>query len=188
MNKVLLMLDVQNTYYSALGFAGVSAGQARVKHESLQEFILTKLNLTRETAEMLSYAYVVKSVKYKKGPRFFSILESLGFIIRDKDYDPNDEWTNGSVVGEMQLDLPVKAAKFDTVVVISGNGLLIPAFKSVKDNNPKVKCVLAAFPGTIHGRYIAEDIVDDIIYLDADVVVHLGERNGSKKEVDTTKS
>ena len=115
----------------------------------------------------------MRSPKYN-GKRFFKVLKSLGFILRFKNYDPDDPKTGGSVVGIMQLDLAEMGPKYDIVIAVSGNGLLIPAFEAIHKMAPKTVRIVSAFVGTLHSRYLDPEEpppVEKVIYLDSSLIV-----------------
>lgn len=81
----------------------------------------------------------------------------------------------------MQLDLVEMGSSYSDVLVVSGSGVFVPAFRALKNMWPSIQCHIAAFPTTLHKAYMEErdrDIVDTVINLDERVIY----RNGSKKD------
>ena len=166
--EVLLMVDIQNTYYGAKNFEGKDY---RIDYLKLKEFLEEQLELTYEGSLVTvdAYAYVVESANAKGSPLFLR-LSDMGYYLSSVFETDSGEML-GSITSKMQMDLLNEGANYDGVMVVSGSGIFAPAFRSLRDNHPEVSRFIAAFESTLHSVYTTEqDVIDDILILDERVM------------------
>jgi len=183
-NDVLTLVDVQNVFYGAKNFrGGASIDYAKllglVRTEATKYIVASSVAKYGGLPELCTpmfddiYGYVVLSPKYD-GLNFFSLLRKFGYKLRYRQFpdglDPDAHW-KGSVGSMMQMDYVDWCPQYQHVVVVSGSGVLAPAFRAGKHNWPNVTRILCAWENTLHSAYEdQEDLVDNIIYLDESVL------------------
>ena len=111
MNKVLLLVDVQNVYYTAR-----STFQRNVDYNALW----AKITDGRQLVKAIAYATEKGD---RKQQEFQNILRAIGFEVRLK---PCIQRSDGSAKGDWDVGITIDAMDYaheaDTVVLVSGDG------------------------------------------------------------------
>lgn len=114
--RVAVLVDVQNLYYSARNFYG-----ARISFKNLLPAILSGRILTR------AIAYVIKSDVTDGENEFFTAVHDAGFEIKEKELQV---FPGGAKKGDWDVGIAMDAirlgTKVDSVVLVSGDGDYIP--------------------------------------------------------------
>jgi len=178
MERILILVDVQNVFYGSKSF---SEGKDQVDYAQLTLWLEKQMRETRapravegsdEDINFTKFGYVVQTPRYN-GTRFFAFLRKIGYSLRVRSYDEavdSDDW-KGTVAAMMQMDLLEHTPRHDVVVVVSGSGVFEPAFRAIRENWPDTYIYLCGFEDTIHEVYTKEeDIIDDIFILGNDVM------------------
>lgn len=193
MERILILVDVQNVFYGSKSFSG---GKDQVDYAQLTLWLENEMR-ERSTleafpiglahgvlsphVEFTKLGYVVQTPRYN-GTRFFAFLRKIGYSLRVRSYDEavdSDEW-KGTVASMMQMDLLEHTPRHDVVVVVSGSGVFEPAFRAIRENWPDTYIYLCGFEDTIHEVYTKEeDIIDDILILGNDVMRNRGSSGAS---------
>ena len=109
--RVVVLVDVQNLYYSARNLYG-----ARVNFKNLLELVLAGRTLTR------AIAYVIRADEEKE-EEFFEALHAAGFEIKEKKLQI---FYGGAKKGDWDIGIAMDAIrlghKVDSIILISGDG------------------------------------------------------------------
>lgn len=110
--RVAILVDVQNLYYSAKNLF-----QARVNYKKMLTLLLSKRILVR------AIAYVIKSEQEEKEQTFFDALHTAGFEVREKNLQV---FFGGAKKGDWDIGIAMDAIrlghKVDSIVLVSGDG------------------------------------------------------------------
>jgi len=126
--RVGVFVDIQNVYYGAKdNFNG------KIDYKVLLDNTLKGRKL------ITANAYVINNMAIdNKG--FVSLLQKLGYTIRDKDLKVrNDGSSKGNADIEMTIDIINEKDRLDTVVLISGDGDFVPLVEFLKERNIDVE-------------------------------------------------
>ena len=113
--RVAVLVDVQNLYYSAKNLY-----KSRVNFKNLLSIVTQKRLLVR------AIAYVIKA-DIEEQDKFFNALKEMGFEVRSKDLQiffggaKKGDWDVGMAIDAISI-----ASKLDVIVLITGDGDLIP--------------------------------------------------------------
>mgnify|MGYP001040366707 CR=1 FL=1 len=114
--RVAVLVDVQNLYYSARNFYG-----SRISFKNLLKVALDGRVLTR------AIAYVIKSDESNGENEFFSAVHDAGFEVKEKELQV---FPGGAKKGDWDIGIAMDAirigSKVDSVVLISGDGDYVP--------------------------------------------------------------
>ncbi len=117
--RVAVLVDVQNLYYSAKHLYGSKVNFKILLKDAVAGRILTR-----------AIAYVIKTDIYHKEKEFFSALNKSGFEVKEKELQifpggaKKGDWDIGITMDAIRL-----AKKVDSIVLISGDGDYIPLVK-----------------------------------------------------------
>lgn len=151
--RVAVLVDVQNLYYSAKNLYS-----KKVNYKSVLSAALAGRVLTR------AIAYVIKTDLVKKEVNFFDALNKSGFEVKEKDLQifaggaKKGDWDVGITMDAIRL-----AKKNDSIVIVSGDGDYIPLVKYLQLSEGCLVEVLA-FGRTCSNKLQGE--VDDFIDMD----------------------
>jgi len=172
--RVCLLVDVQNLYYSAKNLYN-----AKVNFTAILKNALLDRQLIRATA------YTIKAdVKDEKN--FHEALESIGFEVKTKDLlvfhggSKKGDWDVG-----LAMDAIRNAEKADTIVVVSGDGDFKELYEYVRGKGCRIEVM--AFGKTASSSI--KDYVDRFVDLDQDksylIPLKGGRSNTSAKSAKT---
>lgn len=166
--RVAVLIDVQNMYYSARNLFG-----ARVNFGQVLEDALAKRMLVR------AIAYVVRTKTGEERP-FFEALTKIGIETREKDLQEffggvkKADWDVGITIDAVKL-----AKKVDVMVLVSGDGDFCPLVEYLKNSGCFVEIV--AFGETSSSRLV--EIADDFINLSENQEKYLIKPKDSGKSI-----
>jgi len=151
--RVAVLVDVQNLYYSAKHLY-----KAKVNFKSLLKEAVAGRVLTR------AIAYVIKTDVVEKEKDFFSALHKSGFEVKEKDLQifpggaKKGDWDVGITMDAIRL-----SGKVDSMVIVSGDGDYIPLVKYLQLS---AGCLVevVAFGKTCSAKLIA--VADDFVDMD----------------------
>jgi len=151
--RVVVLVDVQNLYYSAKNLY-----KSRVHFKNLLHLVLQKRLLVR------AIAYVIKADPNEKENEFFDALNSSGFEVKEK---PLQTFFGGAKKGDWDLGIAMDAIrlgqKVDSIILISGDGDFKPVVNYLQQS---VGCLVevVAFKKTANHELI--EIADDFINIE----------------------
>src|SRR6185436_5284853 len=151
--RVEVLIDVQNLYYSARNLYGkkVNFGKVLEQGVSGRKFIR-------------AFAYVVRTKTGEEQP-FFDALTKLGIETRVRDLQEfyggakKADWDVGIVIDAIRT-----AASLDVIVLCSGDGDFIPLVEYLKNQGKRVEVV--AFGKSTSSRL--KETADEFIDLDTE--------------------
>jgi len=119
--RVVVLVDVQNLYYSAKNLF-----DAKVNFGHVLEDIVSGRKLIR------ALAYVIRA-EVGKEAAFFEALESAGFDIREKDLQV---FVGGAKKGDWDVGIAMDAIRYaskaDSIILVSGDGDFVPLVQYLK--------------------------------------------------------
>lgn len=117
--RVVVLVDVQNMYYSAKHMYKAKVNFRNVLKEAVSGRVLTR-----------AIAYVIKTDVVKKERDFFEALNKSGFEVKEKDLQI---FPGGAKKGDWDVGITMDAIrlgkKVDSIVIVSGDGDYIPLVK-----------------------------------------------------------
>lgn len=137
--RVVVLLDVQNLYYSARNLF-----HRKVNFKEILKTAIANRKLVR------AFAYVVKT-KTGEEKAFFEALTNLGIETREKElqefYDGQKkaDWDVGIVIDAIR-----SSTSCDVIILCSGDGDFIPLVEYLKNQGKKVEVI--AFGGTTSAK------------------------------------
>jgi len=148
--RVAVLIDVQNMYYSAKNLYG-----AKVNFGEIVKTAVGERQLIR------AIAYVIRTKTGEEKP-FFEALTKLGIETKEKDLQ---EFYGGVKKGDWDVGLAVDAVelseKVDVIILVSGDGDFLPLVEYVQPKGCLVEIV--AFRETASGKLV--EAADDFINL-----------------------
>lgn len=150
--RVAVLVDVQNLYYSARNLYG-----AHVSYKTLLSLTVRERILTR------AIAYVIRTPQRLEDP-FFEAINTSGFEIKEKDLQV---FSDGATKGDWDLGIAMDAIrlgqKVDSIILCSGDGDYVPVINYLQQ---ALGCLVevAAFKRTSNKELT--EIADDFIDLD----------------------
>ncbi|MFC1596020.1 NYN domain-containing protein [Candidatus Margulisiibacteriota bacterium] len=114
--RVAVLVDVQNLYYSAKNLYN-----SRINFRNLLKLALAERTLTR------AIAYVIKADMHDGESEFFDAVHNAGFEVKEKELQTfpggakKGDWDVGIVMDAIRL-----GNKVDSIVLISGDGDYLP--------------------------------------------------------------
>lgn len=166
--RVAVLIDVQNMYYSARNLFG-----ARVNFGKVLEDALGKRMLVR------AIAYVVRTKTGEEKP-FFEALIKIGIETKEKDLQ---EFFGGAKKADWDVGITIDAVKLakkvDVVVLVSGDGDFCPLVEYLKNSGCFVEVV--AFEETTSSKLI--DVSDDFLNLSENQEKYLIKSKNSEKSM-----
>ncbi len=151
--RIGVLVDVQNLYYSALNLYKQRVNFAQILKDAVKDRKLIR-----------AIAYVIKAEAMKE-QTFFDALKRIGFEIRSKDLQifyggaKKGDWDVGIAMDAIEL-----APKLDVIVLISGDGDFVPLVHHLK-RAIGCKVEVMAFGRSCSGKLKEE--VDDFYDLDS---------------------
>lgn len=152
--RVAVLIDVQNMYYSAKNLFG-----AKVNFGEIVKAAVDDRQLIR------AIAYVVKTKTGEEKP-FFEALTKLGIETKEKELQ---EFYGGAKKADWDVGLAVDAIKLaekvDAVILVSGDGDFLPLLEYIKNT---YGCLVeaVAFRETASSKLV--DAADDFLNLSED--------------------
>jgi uncharacterized LabA/DUF88 family protein len=151
--RVEVLIDVQNLYYSARNLYGSKVNFSEVLKQGVagRKFIR-------------AFAYVVRTKTGEEKP-FFDALTKLGIETRVRDLQEfyggakKADWDVGIVIDAIRT-----AASLDVIILCSGDGDFIPLVDYLKNQGKRVEVV--AFGRTTSSKL--KEVADEFIDLDLD--------------------
>ena len=145
--RVAVLVDVQNLYYSAKNLY-----KARVSYKNLLQLLINKRILVR------AIAYVIKAEDSRESD-FFEALNSAGFEVKEKDLQV---FVGGAKKGDWDIGIAMDAIrlgnKVDSIILVSGDGDFRPVVNYLQQS---LGCLVevAAFKKTANHELV--DVADD---------------------------
>jgi uncharacterized protein (TIGR00288 family) len=151
--RVAVLIDVQNMYYSAKNLFGAKVNFGEIVKASVADRQLIR-----------AIAYVVKTKTGEEKP-FFEALYKLGIETKEKELM---EYFGGAKKADWDVGLAVDAIelseKVDVIILVSGDGDFLPLVKYVQPKGCLVEIV--AFRETASSKLV--EAADDFINLSED--------------------
>ncbi len=149
--RVAILIDVQNMYYSAKNLFGAKVNFGEIVKAAVDERQLIR-----------AVAYVVKTKTGEEKP-FFEALYKLGIETKEKELQ---EFYGGMKKADWDVGLAVDAIKLsgsvDAVILVSGDGDFLPLVEYLKHTSGCLVEVVA-FRETASSKLV--DAADDFINL-----------------------
>ena len=149
--RVAVLIDVQNLYYSAKNLYG-----AKVNFKEVLKEATAGRNLIR------AFAYVVKTKTGEEKP-FFNALNRLGIEIKIR---PLQEYIGGLKKADWDVGITVDAIRIsssvDTIILASGDGDFLQLVEYLKNQGKRVEII--AFGKTTSSQL--KKVTDEFIDLD----------------------
>lgn len=146
--RVIVLIDVQNLYYSARNLYS-----SKVNFQEVLKKAVSGRKLIR------AFAYVVRTKTGEEKP-FFKALTSLGIETRVKDLQ---EFYGGQKKADWDVGLVIDAIRasnsVDVVVLCSGDGDFVPLVEYLKNQGRRVEAI--AFEKTTSSKL--KEAVDEFI-------------------------
>ena len=147
--RVEVLIDVQNLYYSARNLYGkkVKFGEGLKEGGAGRKFIR-------------SFAYVVRTKTGEEKP-FFDALTKLGIETRVRDLQEfyggakKADWDVGIVIDAIRT-----AASLDVIVLASGDGDFIPLVEYLKNQGKRVEILSFGKTTSLKLKEIADEFID----------------------------
>jgi len=147
--RVEVLIDVQNLYYSARNLYGKKVNFGEVLKEGVagRKFIR-------------SFAYVVRTKTGEEKP-FFDALTKLGIETRVRDLQEfyggakKADWDVGIVIDAIRT-----AASLDVIVLASGDGDFIPLVEYLKNQGKRVEILSFGKTTSLKLKEIADEFID----------------------------
>ena len=147
--RVEVLIDVQNLYYSARNLYGKKINFGEVLKEGVagRKFIR-------------SFAYVVRTKTGEEKP-FFDALTKLGIETRVRDLQEfyggakKADWDVGIVIDAIRT-----AASLDVIVLASGDGDFIPLVEYLKNQGKRVEILSFGKTTSLKLKEIADEFID----------------------------
>ncbi len=147
--RVAVLIDVQNLYYSAKNLYG-----AKVNFKEVLKSAIAGRNLIR------AFAYVVKTKTGEERP-FFNALKRLGIEIRIR---PLQEYIGGLKKGDWDVGITVDAIRIsssvDVIVLASGDGDFLQLVEYLKNQGKKVEIIAFGKTTSSKLKNIADEFID----------------------------
>lgn len=120
--RVGVLVDIQNLYYSAKALYGKKVNFQKVLEEAVGQRKLIR-----------AIAYGIKTIEQQEG-KFFEALEKQGFEVKTKDLQI---FAGGAKKGDWDVGIAVDAIKLskslDAIVLVSGDGDYIPLVQYIQN-------------------------------------------------------
>jgi len=146
--RVIVLIDVQNLYYSARNLYS-----SKVNFQEVLKKAVSGRKLIR------AFAYVVRTKTGEEKP-FFKALTSLGIETRVKDLQ---EFYGGQKKADWDVGLVIDAIRasnsVDVVVLCSGDGDFIPLVEYLRNQGRRVEAI--AFEKTTSSKL--KEVVDEFV-------------------------
>jgi uncharacterized LabA/DUF88 family protein len=147
--RVAVLIDVQNLYYSAKNLYG-----AKVNFKEVLKAATAGRNLIRVLA------YVVKTKTGEERP-FFNALKRLGIEIRIR---PLQEYIGGLKKADWDVGITVDAIRIspsvDTIVLASGDGDFLQLVEYLKNQGKRVEIIAFGKTTSSQLKKVADEFID----------------------------
>ncbi|PIY69253.1 hypothetical protein COY90_01620 [Candidatus Roizmanbacteria bacterium CG_4_10_14_0_8_um_filter_39_9] len=154
--RVAVLVDVQNLYYSAKNLY-----KSRVNFKNLLSIVVQKRQLVR------AIAYVIKADAHEKENEFFDAVNTAGFEVKEKLLQT---FYGGAKKGDWDLGIAMDAIrlghKVDSIILVSGDGDFKPVVNYLQQS---LGCLVevVAFRKTANHELI--EIADDFLDIEQHV-------------------
>ncbi|MCA9381782.1 NYN domain-containing protein, partial [Candidatus Dojkabacteria bacterium] len=150
--RVVVLVDVQNLYYSAKNLYNKKVNFKKVLEDAVAGRLLIR-----------AIAYVIRA-DIDKEEAFFEALNEAGFDIKEKDLQI---FVGGAKKGDWDVGLAMDAVRFseraDAIILVSGDGDYIPMVEYIKKAKGSL-VELVAFGKTCSNDL--QEVVDDFLNLE----------------------
>lgn len=147
--RVAVLIDVQNLYYSARNLY-----QARVNFREVLKTAVGRRNLIR------AFAYVVRTKTGEEKP-FFDALVKLGIETRIRDLQ---EYFDGLKKADWDVGITVDAIRIspsvDTIILASGDGDFLQLIEYLENQGKRVEVVAFGRSASSKLKETADDFID----------------------------
>ena len=147
--RVAVLIDVQNLYYSAKNLYG-----AKVNFKEVLKAATAGRNLIRVLA------YVVKTKTGEERP-FFNALKRLGIEIRIR---PLQEYIGGLKKADWDVGITIDAIRIspsvDTIVLASGDGDFLQLVEYLKNQGKRVEIIAFGKTTSSQLKKVADEFID----------------------------
>jgi uncharacterized LabA/DUF88 family protein len=147
--RVAVLIDVQNLYYSAKNLYG-----AKVNFKEVLKEATSGRNLIR------AFAYVVKTKTGEERP-FFNALNRLGIEIRVR---PLQEYIGGLKKADWDVGITVDAIRIsssvDTIILASGDGDFLQLVEYLKNQGKRVEIIAFGKTTSSQIKKVADEFID----------------------------
>ena len=147
--RVALLIDVQNLYYSAKNLYG-----ARVNFREILKTAVSQRSLIR------AFAYVVRTKTGEEKP-FFEALTKMGIETRIRDLQEfygglkKADWDVGITVDGIRI-----APSVDTIVLASGDGDFLQLIEYLKNQGKRVEVMAFSRSASSKLKEAADEFID----------------------------
>lgn len=154
--RVAVLVDVQNLYYSAKNIY-----RSRVNFKNLLHLVVADRILVR------AIAYVINADPNEKENDFFEALNTAGFEVKEK---PLQVFVGGAKKGDWDIGIAMDAIrlghKVDSIILVSGDGDFKPVVNYLQQS---LGCLVevAAFKKSANHELV--EIADDFVNIDENV-------------------
>ena len=149
--KVEILIDVQNLYYSARNLYGYGS---RINFRELIKEAIGGRKLIR------AFAYVVRTKTGEEKP-FFEALKNLGIEMRVRDLQ---EFYGGQKKADWDVGIVIDAVRtapnVDAVILCSGDGDFIPLVEYLKNQGKRVEVMAFGRSTSSKLKETADEFVD----------------------------
>jgi len=147
--RVAVLIDVQNLYYSAKNLYG-----AKVNFKEVLKEATAGRNLIR------AFAYVVKTKTGEEKP-FFNALNRLGIEIKIR---PLQEYIGGLKKADWDVGITVDAIRIsssvDTIVLASGDGDFLQLVEYLKNQGKRIEIIAFGKTTSSQLKKVADEFID----------------------------
>ncbi|MBD3318535.1 NYN domain-containing protein [Candidatus Woesearchaeota archaeon] len=166
--RVAVLVDVQNMYYSARYAYDQRVNFKHVLEEAVQKRVLTR-----------AIAYAIQTEDLKNEP-FFDALEKQGFEVKTKDLQV---FSSGAKKGDWDVGIAMDAIrlarKVDTIILVSGDGDFRPLVQHLQHS---FGCRVEAMAFGKSASHLLKSVVDQFTDLDEQSEKFLIKRKTKKSE------
>jgi len=147
--RVALLIDVQNLYYSAKNLYG-----ARVNFREILKTAVSQRSLIR------AFAYVVRTKTGEEKP-FFEALTKMGIETRIRDLQ---EFYGGLKKADWDVGITVDAIRIapsvDTIVLASGDGDFLQLIEYLKNQGKRIEIIAFSRSASAKLKEAADEFID----------------------------
>lgn len=157
-NGLVLLVDVQNLFYSARDAYGLAA---RVDFKKLKQLAMKN----RRFRHIVSFAYLAATMKDVPS-EFVSALEKLSYEVKVANIRTHENGPSSATDIDVMLATDATITRIrdrdpDIVVVASGDSDYVPVYQALKSRGVRVEII--AFKSTLSAA--VEEIADGVTYL-----------------------
>ena len=157
-NGLVLLVDVQNLFYSARDAYGLAA---RVDFKKLKQLAMKN----RRFRHIVSFAYLAATMKDVPS-EFVSALEKLSYEVKVANIRAHETGPSSATDIDVMLATDATITRIrdrdpDIVVVASGDSDYVPVYEALKNRGVRVEII--AFKSTLSAAI--EEMADSVTYL-----------------------